>query len=117
MNLSVHNRAVATMDALIDDLIQRLADMENAEKITKMHQLENDSLALQRELHIASKRLSATTDLLKETTKLLQITFATAQAHKKKKIKVESGWRTYWGIAQRCEKAVFEMECIDQSVR
>ncbi|KAM9874094.1 hypothetical protein VDGL01_11850 [Verticillium dahliae] len=105
------------MDSLIDELLLRLEDMENAEDKAKIHKLEKESLILQREIHIAHKRLSASIALLKETTKLLHIMFAIARAHDGRKVQAESGWGSYWGIARECEKAVVEMEAIGPHLR
>jgi|SRR5687767_14289208 hypothetical protein len=107
---------IITMDDLIDELLVRLEDMQHAENVAKLHQLEEESLGLERDLHLACEQRLSANALLKETTKLLQITFGIARAYDKKKAYAERGWRIYWGIEQQRVNAVFEMECIDAGV-
>lgn len=100
------------INLLIDDLLLRLKGMEHAEDKNKLHELENQSAILHRNIKVASKRLSITVSLLKETTKLLHVLSSVARAYDVNKGIAESTWVSYWGIAQQCDTAIVEMETL-----
>lgn len=100
------------VNLLIDDLILRLEEMEYAQEKEKLHKLEKQSATLHRDIKVASKRLSITVSLLKETTKLLHILSSVARAYDGNKGRAENTWASYWGISRQYDTAIFEMESL-----
>lgn len=104
--------APQSSDALIDDLLAKLEDMERSHCLAKIHQLENEAATLNNEIYQTSRRLSSTTRLFNKTIKLLRIFIAVTEAFDGRRSNAEHAWGQYWGIYQDTEDAVFPMESL-----
>lgn len=101
-----------SIEAMIDDLLRKLEDMEKADELSTLHQLESEATILRADIDIQLRHISTTVTLLKKTTKALNITVAAAEDFTGRRMNAESVWGQYWGIVRQCDAAVFEMEFI-----
>lgn len=101
-----------TFEQLSGDILQTLSGMRLHNTSATINGLMTEIALLKEEIEEQNARLSASTAILKETTKLIRAATAVTEAYKGQKMNAESVWASYWGVLKECDEAIFEMDSV-----
>ncbi len=95
--------------ATIDELLQRLKQMEDMQDIKQIEALNTEKAVLLRKIELCDRAREGTADVILEASKMISLLQSINNTMVKKQATEDRKWLAYWGINDKKE-TIFEMQ-------